>query len=129
MTLIIDDLHLLERDHGTGPLRDALRRASGSRRLVIATRSDPILALHEARLAGKVMEIRADELTFDEDETRLFLAANHVSVTLNRSTRSGATPRGGPQDSGSQRRRCHMAPIRRKLSPICCRATLLSAAT
>jgi LuxR family transcriptional regulator, maltose regulon positive regulatory protein len=81
VTLIIDDLHLLERDRGTGPLRDALRRASGSRRLVIATRSDPILALHEARLAGKVMEIRADELAFDEDETRLFLAANHVSVT------------------------------------------------
>jgi len=81
VTLIIDDLHLLERDRGTGPLRDALRRANGSRRIVIATRSDPILALHEARLAGKVAEIRADELAFDEDETRLFLVANHIAVT------------------------------------------------
>jgi LuxR family transcriptional regulator, maltose regulon positive regulatory protein len=81
VTLIIDDLHLLERDRGLGPLRDALRRASGSRRVVIATRSDPILALHEARLAGKVMEIRAGELAFDEEETQLFLAANHIAVS------------------------------------------------
>jgi LuxR family maltose regulon positive regulatory protein len=81
VTVIIDDLHLLERDRSGGPLRNALRRASPTRRLVIATRSDPILALHEARLAGKVREIRADELAFDEDETRRFLAANDVAVS------------------------------------------------
>ena len=85
VTLIIDDLHLLERDRSTGPLRDALRRASATRRLVIATRSDPILALHEARLAGKVVELRADDLAFDEDETRLFLAANRVAVSSEQS--------------------------------------------
>jgi LuxR family transcriptional regulator, maltose regulon positive regulatory protein len=81
VTLILDDLHLLERDRSTGPLREALRRAGETRRLVIATRSDPILALHEARLAGKVVELRAEDLAFDEDETRLFLAANHVTVS------------------------------------------------
>ena len=80
VTVIIDDLHLLEHDRGSGPLRDALRRASARRHLVIATRSDPILALHEARLAGKVWEIRANELAFDEDETRRFLAANDAAV-------------------------------------------------
>jgi len=81
VTLIIDDLHLLDRDHTTGQLRHTLRRASRNRRLVIATRSDPILALHEARMAGRVREIRADDLSFDEDETRLFLAANHLDVS------------------------------------------------
>jgi LuxR family maltose regulon positive regulatory protein len=81
VTVIIDDLHLLEHDRGRGPLKDALRRANATRRLVIATRSDPILALHEARLAGKVREIRADELAFDEDETRRFLAANDITVS------------------------------------------------
>ena len=81
VTLIIDDLHLLERDRGTVLLRDALRRANGNRRLIIATRSDPILALHDARMAGKVLEIRAAELAFDETETELFLAANHIAVT------------------------------------------------
>jgi LuxR family transcriptional regulator, maltose regulon positive regulatory protein len=81
VTLIIDDLHLLDRDRITGQLRYALRRASSNRQLVIATRSDPILALHEARMAGKVREIRADDLSFDEDETRLFLAANHLDVS------------------------------------------------
>jgi len=81
VTLIIDDLHLLERDRGTVLLRDALRRANGNRRLIIATRSDPILALHDARMAGKVLEIRAAELAFDETETELFLAANHIAVS------------------------------------------------
>ena len=81
VTVIIDDLHLMEQARGSGPLRDALRRASPNRRLVIATRSDPILALHEARLAGKVREIRADDLAFDEDETRQFLAANDIAVS------------------------------------------------
>ena len=81
VTVIIDDLHLMEHARGSGPLRDALRRASANRRLVIATRSDPILALHEARLAGKVREIRAYELAFDEDETRRFLAANDIAVS------------------------------------------------
>ena len=81
VTVIIDDLHLMGHTRGSGPLRDVLRRASANRRLVIATRSDPILALHEARLAGKVREIRADELAFDEDETRRFLAANDIAVS------------------------------------------------
>jgi LuxR family maltose regulon positive regulatory protein len=81
VTVIIDDLHLMEHARGNGPVRDALRRASANRRLVIATRSDPILALHEARLAGKVREIRADELAFDEGETRRFLAANDIAVS------------------------------------------------
>ena len=81
VTLIIDDLHLLERDRSTLLLKDALRRADGNRRLVIATRSDPILALHDARMAGKVLEIRADELAFDEEEAQLFLAANDIAVS------------------------------------------------
>jgi LuxR family maltose regulon positive regulatory protein len=80
-TVIIDDLHLLERGRGTVLLRDALRRASRSRRMVIATRSDPIMALHEARMAGRVQEIRADSLAFDEQETQLFLTANHIAVS------------------------------------------------
>jgi LuxR family transcriptional regulator, maltose regulon positive regulatory protein len=81
VTLILDDVHLLERDRSTDPLRDALRQANRTHRLVIATRSDPILALHEARLAGKVVELRAEDLAFDENETRLFLTANHIAVS------------------------------------------------
>ncbi|HEX5906130.1 MAG TPA: hypothetical protein VFY56_03865, partial [Propionibacteriaceae bacterium] len=74
-------MHLLERDRSTDPLRDALLHANRTHRLVIATRSDPILALHEARLAGKVVELRAEDLAFDENETRLFLTANHIAVS------------------------------------------------
>ncbi len=81
VTLIIDDVHLLEGDRSTRLLKDALHLADDARNIVIATRRDPILALHTARLAGKVREIRADALAFDEDETRLFLTANDIVVS------------------------------------------------
>jgi LuxR family maltose regulon positive regulatory protein len=81
VTLIIDDVHLLEGSRSTWLLKDALHLADDKRHMVIATRRDPILALHAARLAGKVWEIRADDLAFDEDETRLFLAANNLEVS------------------------------------------------
>ena len=81
VTLIIDDVHLLEGNRSTWLLKDALHLADDMRHIVIATRRDPILALHAARLSGKVREIRADELAFDEDETRLFLTANNIVVS------------------------------------------------
>jgi LuxR family maltose regulon positive regulatory protein len=81
VTLIIDDVHLLEGKRSTWLLKDALHLADDMRHIVIATRRDPILALHAARLAGKVQEIRADDLAFDEDETRLFLRANDIAVS------------------------------------------------
>jgi LuxR family transcriptional regulator, maltose regulon positive regulatory protein len=81
VTLIIDDVHLMEGNHSTWQLKDALHLADDKRHIVIATRRDPILALHAARLAGKVREIRADDLAFDEDETRLFLSANNIVVS------------------------------------------------
>ena len=81
VTLIIDDVHLLEGSRSTWLLKDALHLADEKRHIVLATRRDPILALHAARLAGKVWEIRADDLAFDEDETRLFLAANDIAVS------------------------------------------------
>ena len=81
VTLIIDDVHLLEGTRSTWLLKDALHLADDMRHIVIATRHDPILALHAARLSGKVREIRADELAFDEDETRLFLTANNIVVS------------------------------------------------
>ena len=58
LPLIIDDVHLLEGSRSTWLLKDALHRAK-KRHIVLATRRDPILALHAARLAGKVREIRA----------------------------------------------------------------------
>ena len=81
VTVIIDDLHLLAGERNNQELTEVLRRAGGSKHLVIATRSDPIVALHEMRLAGEVREIRADELAFDESETEQFLAANEIVVT------------------------------------------------
>jgi LuxR family maltose regulon positive regulatory protein len=81
VTVIIDDVHLLEGERSSRELGKALNRADQNRRLVIATRRDPILALRPAQLAGTVHEIRADELAFDEAETRLFLAANDITVT------------------------------------------------
>jgi LuxR family transcriptional regulator, maltose regulon positive regulatory protein len=81
VTLIIDDVHLLEGGRSTWLLKDALHLADEKRHIVIATRRDPIIALHPARLAGKVSEIRAEDLAFDEEETRLFFTANNIVVS------------------------------------------------
>ena len=81
VTVILDDVHLLDGGRKTSELKRAFDLAGSDRRLVIATRRDPILELHDARLAGNVLEIRADDLAFDEAETRLFLAMNHITAT------------------------------------------------
>src|SRR5215211_1456367 len=90
VTVILDDVHLLDSSRKTSELKRALDLAGTDRRLVIATRRDPILELHDARLAGNVLEIRADDLAFDEAETRLFLAMNHITATPEQARALGA---------------------------------------
>jgi LuxR family maltose regulon positive regulatory protein len=61
---------------------DLLVRNAGSRlRLVLAARADPLLPLHQYRLAGSMTEIRTDQLAFTGDEARDLLHAMGVRVT------------------------------------------------
>jgi len=74
VTLVVDDLHVL-----TGPpvlteLDFVLRNAGPGLRVVISSRTDPMLPLHRYRLAGELTEIRAGELAFSTAEAGLLMA-------------------------------------------------------
>ncbi|MGY1622936.1 LuxR C-terminal-related transcriptional regulator [Geodermatophilus sp. SYSU D00965] len=81
VVLVVDDAdHVTDRTITTG--LDLLVRHGGSRlRLVLCARADPLLPLHQYRLAGTVSEIRGDELAFTPDETRDLLSAMGVPVS------------------------------------------------
>ncbi|WP_262852416.1 LuxR C-terminal-related transcriptional regulator [Mumia quercus] len=71
--VVVDDGHLA----GWGPAFEAACTvADSSAPLVVASRVDPLLALHRERLAGRVSEIRADQLAFSVGElTRVVASA------------------------------------------------------
>jgi LuxR family transcriptional regulator, maltose regulon positive regulatory protein len=54
-------------------LATLIRRADGALRIILITRSDPVLPLNSYRLADQLTEIRAADLSFDQSEaTQLF---------------------------------------------------------
>lgn len=71
--VVVDDGHLA----GWGPaFETACAAADAAAPLVVASRVDPLVALHRDRLAGRVSEIRADQLAFSVGElTRVVAAA------------------------------------------------------
>ncbi|MGY1707443.1 LuxR C-terminal-related transcriptional regulator [Geodermatophilus sp. SYSU D00697] len=81
VVLVVDDAdHVTDRSITAG--LDLLVRHAGSRlRLVLCARADPLLPLHQYRLAGTVSEIRGDDLAFTPDETRDLLVAMGVPVS------------------------------------------------
>jgi LuxR family maltose regulon positive regulatory protein len=81
VVLVVDDAdHVTDRAITNG--LDLLVRHGGSRlRLVLCARADPLLPLHQYRLAGTMSEIRGDELAFTPDETCDLLAAMGVPVS------------------------------------------------
>jgi len=72
-TLVLDDYHLIEAQ----PIHDALTflldRLPPPMHLVIATRQDPLLPLAWLRVSGDMIEIRASDLRFTEEEATVFL--------------------------------------------------------
>ncbi|MEA2497403.1 MAG: LuxR family transcriptional regulator, maltose regulon positive regulatory protein, partial [Thermoleophilaceae bacterium] len=81
VVLIIDDLHELRSPDALAQLDHLLAILSGSARLVLSSRRDPPIRLHQLRLADEVAEIRADDLRFTESETRELLGASGISLS------------------------------------------------
>lgn len=80
ITLILDDLHLVDGPEVADGLEFLLRHAAGRLRLVVGCRTDPGLALRRRRLSGELTEIRATELAFRADELAGLLAAHGVGL-------------------------------------------------
>ena len=81
VVLIIDDVHELRSADAHRQLERLLAVLPSSARVVLSSRRDPPIRLHQLRLADEVAEIRASDLGFTEGETRELLAASGISLS------------------------------------------------
>jgi LuxR family maltose regulon positive regulatory protein len=81
VVLIIDDLHELRSAGAVAQLDRLLALLPSSARLVLSSRRDPPIRLHQLRLADEVAEIRAGDLRFSERETRELLAESGITLS------------------------------------------------
>ena len=71
VTLAVDDLHLLTEPRLLDGLDFVLRNVGTGLRLVVASRTDPLLPLYRYRLAGTLSELRSDDLAFTAAEAAM----------------------------------------------------------
>ncbi len=81
ITLVIDDLHELTSPEALAQLTRLLTSLPPQVHVILATRHDLRLGLHQLRLAGELAEIRAADLRFTERETRELLAASGIALS------------------------------------------------
>lgn len=68
IVLVLDDYHLLDRDWSENPTNFVLEHLPPTVQLVVSTRSDPAIRLGRLRASAEMVEIRAADLLFHEDE-------------------------------------------------------------
>jgi LuxR family maltose regulon positive regulatory protein len=73
VALILDDYHTIESRPAHEAVQFLLDHLPPNLHVVIATRSDPPLALSRLRARGMLIELRGDDLRFTPDEARAFL--------------------------------------------------------
>jgi LuxR family maltose regulon positive regulatory protein len=78
--LVLDDMHVIRSPRLLAGLGYLLRHARPALRVVIGTRVNEPLPLHQYRLTGDLTEIHAAQLAFTGPETRLLLARHDVAV-------------------------------------------------
>jgi LuxR family transcriptional regulator, maltose regulon positive regulatory protein len=81
VVLIIDDVHELSSAAALAQLERLCVTLPSTARVVLSSRRDPPIRLHQLRLAEEVAEIRAGDLRFTERETRELLAASGISLS------------------------------------------------
>src|SRR6202023_4421892 len=80
VVLVVDDLHELRSVEALAQLERLLAVLPSSARLVLSSRRDPPIRLHQLRLADEGAEIRAGDLRFSERETRELLAVSGINL-------------------------------------------------
>jgi LuxR family transcriptional regulator, maltose regulon positive regulatory protein len=81
VVVIIDDLHELRSPDAFTQLEHVLAILPSSAHVVLSSRRDPPIRLHQLRLADEIAEIRAGDLRFTERETRELLAASGIRLS------------------------------------------------
>ncbi|HEV2376175.1 MAG TPA: LuxR C-terminal-related transcriptional regulator [Streptosporangiaceae bacterium] len=80
VTLVLDDFHLLTDSAVLTDLAYVLKNARPGLRLVVASRTDPPLPLHQYRLTGDLTEVRAGDLAFNISEAASLIAQHGVTL-------------------------------------------------
>jgi len=81
VVLIIDDVHELTSAAALAQLERLCAILPSSARVVLSSRRDPPIRLHQLRLADEVAELRAGDLRFTEHETRELLVVSGISLS------------------------------------------------
>jgi LuxR family maltose regulon positive regulatory protein len=81
VVLVIDDLHELSSADARSQLEHLLGSLPAPAHVVLSSRRDPPIKLHQLRLAGEVAELRATDLRFSVRETRELLAASGINLS------------------------------------------------
>ena len=78
--VVLDDLHLVTDLPTLAGLAYVLRNARSGLHVLVASRSDPLLPLHQYRLAGDLTEIRASDLAFSVPEAAVVMEQHGVTL-------------------------------------------------
>lgn len=81
VVLVLDGVSNLTGQQWATDLEFVLRHAGRMLRLVLVGRWDPPLPLHRYRLAGRLEEVRSEDLAFTADETAQLLALHQVPLS------------------------------------------------
>ena len=112
--LILDDVQELTQPQCLAALNFLLEEVPSESQVVLVTRAHPELPLARRRVAGELLEIRADELALDADET-LALAESSGSHLSEQALRSATRTNGGMACRGRPRpARAPRAGLRRR---------------
>ncbi|WP_416983756.1 LuxR C-terminal-related transcriptional regulator [Streptomyces sp. T028] len=82
VTLVLDEYDQVHDPDIAQQLEFVLHHAGGGLRLILVTRTEPLLPLHRYRAAGDLTEIRGAELAFTPEETAELLALHGLSLPL-----------------------------------------------
>ncbi|KUO08526.1 LuxR family transcriptional regulator [Streptomyces sp. DSM 15324] len=82
VTLVLDEYDQVRDPDIAQQLEFVLHHAGGGLRLILVTRTEPLLPLHRYRAAGQLTEIRGAELAFTPEETAELLALHGLSLPL-----------------------------------------------
>jgi LuxR family maltose regulon positive regulatory protein len=80
LVIVVDDLHELESGEALTQFGELLTRLPPSVHVLVSTRRDLRLGLHQLRLEGQLSELRTDDLRFGVGETRALLRASGVEL-------------------------------------------------
>jgi LuxR family transcriptional regulator, maltose regulon positive regulatory protein len=78
--LVLDDFHRLRSDVSLRTIDELVQRLVSGVHIVLASRSDPRIALARLRVQGQLRELQAADLFFTLDETSAFLSRRRVEL-------------------------------------------------